>query len=153
MPNEYVMFPVPSDLVPEVARFLYGAAEAPEAIASQPEGATETEWKLATIDQLERIYKESEPKFRRLMLLVAERPDPTMPLPYEEVTTAMGWSSPRSLPGALGAYGRRTKHRYDGAWPMVREKDAADYWSLTMPRELADEVLRLHAEFDLPTSL
>lgn len=153
MPAEYVMFPVPADLVPEVSRFVYGSAEATEAMPPEPEASPETEWKLADVDQLERIYKESEPKFRKLMLLVAERPDPTAPLPYEEATAAMGWTSPRSLPGALGAYGRRTKHRYDGAWPMLREKDASDYWSLTMPTELADEILRLHAELDLPTSL
>jgi hypothetical protein len=153
MPVDYVMFPVPADLVPEVARFVYGSGEANEAIASEPEASAEAEWKLATVDQLERIYKESEPKFRKLMLLVAERPDPTAPLPYEEAKTAMGWTSPRSLPGALGAYGRRTKHRYDSAWPMLRERDASDYWTLNMPRELADEILRLHAELDLPTSL
>lgn len=153
MSVDYVMFPVPADLVPEVARFVYGTAEASEAIASDPGASPETEWKLAAVDQLERIYKESEPKFRKLMLLVAERPDPTAPLPYEEATAAMGWTSPRSLPGALGAYGRRTKHRYDGAWPMHREKDDSDYWTLNMPRELADEILRLHADLDLPTSL
>lgn len=34
---------------------------------------------------------------------------------------------------------------------MLREKDTADYWSLAMPQQLADEVLRLHAALAVPT--
>lgn len=150
---EYIMFPVPAEMIPEVARFVYGSLEAPEALPS--EVVEDGDWnKLATPEQLKRIYMESEPKFRKLMLLVAERDDPMAPISYEEVTTAMGWTSARSLPGALGAYGRRSKHRYEGAWPMNRDQDPQDSsWSFSMPQEMADEIIRLHAEHDLPTTL
>lgn len=149
MTTDFVSFPVPADRVGDVARYLYGSSEAPEA----PE-ATDTSitWRMAKPEELKRIYLESEPRFRKLMLLIANRPDPEVPMLMTEVTEKMGWDSPRSLPGALGAFGRRTKHRYEDAWPFVRAYDhETGNHSLWTTPELAEALKALHAELDGPT--
>jgi hypothetical protein len=146
MSGQYVNFPVPEDRVPDVAVFLYGSAEAmPGSIEASVSISEEQRNELLT-----RIYEESEPKFRRLLLLLADRSDPTALMAYEDVTSAMGWTSPRSLPGALGAFGRRTKHRYGGFWPFHREHDAGWNWSLTMDIAFAQFFVKLHARRDFP---
>jgi hypothetical protein len=142
----YINFPVPAERVPEVAIFLYGSEEAmPEGQKAITPISEEQREEL-----LIRIYEESEPRFRRLLLLLADREDPAAPMSYEDVTSAMGWTSPRSLPGALGAFGRRTKHRYGGFWPFDREHDAEQNWSLAMQASVADFVVELHVRRGLP---
>lgn len=149
MSTKYVNFPVPEERVPDVAVFLYGSAEAlpgaKEAIVPISEEQRN--------ELLIRIYEESEPKFRRLLLLLADRDDPAAPMAYEDVTSVMGWTSPRSLPGALGAFGRRTKHRYGGFWPFNRKHDAEWNWSLSMEASVAAFFVELHTRRDLPTEL
>jgi hypothetical protein len=85
-------------------------------------------------------------------MLVADREDPTDPIAFKEISDAMGWPTARSLPGALGAFGRRTKHRYGGYWPLRRYWDHAE-WSnfMTMDTDIAAFLVRLHAERRLPT--
>lgn len=65
----------------------------------------------------------------------------------------MGWTKPRSLPGALGAYGRRAKHRYGGFWPFTRSRDVAT-WSyyLEMDPDDAAFLRDLHAKSQKPTT-
>jgi hypothetical protein len=72
---------------------------------------------------------------------------------FKEISSAMGWPTARSLPGALGAFGRRTKHRYGGYWPLNRYWDHAE-WSnfMTMDTDIAAFLVRLHAEHGLPTN-
>ena len=71
---------------------------------------------------------------------------------YADVSAAMGWDTPRSMPGALGAFGRRSNHRYGGFDPFVRQWDHAA-WShfLSMDEEVAAFLRELHAERQLPT--
>ena len=153
MPTDYVMFPVQEDRVPDVARFLYGADEATS--EAMPEASDEPKVPPSEEQRnelLTRIYVESEPRFRRLLMLVADREDPTCPMAFGEISHTMGWPTARSLPGALGAFGRRTKHRYGGYWPLHRYWDHAE-WSnfMTMDKDIAAFLVRLHAERGLPT--
>ncbi len=162
--NDFVMFPVPVDRLEEVAQFLYGSGwpvgtgngdDAEAKHEALPMGQAELDaaidsGHLASVQLLERIYKESEPKFRNIMVLVASRAEPGQPVPFAEISEAIGWTSPRSLAGALGAYGNRANHRYDGAWPMVRVALERDNRYFTMPAELAEEIRRLHELHDLP---
>jgi hypothetical protein len=101
---------------------------------------------------LTRVYNESEPTFRRLLLLLADRPHPEDPMSFKDVTKQMGWTKPRSLPGALGAYGRRANHRYGGFWPFTRPWDGGA-WSyfLVMDPDVAAFVRDLHAKRQKPT--
>jgi hypothetical protein len=148
--DEYVQFPVPKERVPDVARFLYGNTEAmPKAgeVEAEPEVSISEEQRG---DLLTRIYVESEPTFRRLLLLVADRDDPELAMPYTEVTTAMRWTSARSLPGALGAFGRRTNHRYGGYWPL-RCEERGEGWVMWMDGDVAAFLIELHAQRQLPT--
>jgi len=72
---------------------------------------------------------------------------------YDAVTAAMGWATSRSLPGALGAYGRRANHRYAGEWPFRRDWDARA-WShyLAMDADVAAFLRTLDTERGLPTA-
>lgn len=155
MTDRYAMFPVPVDQVPAVARFLYGNRLAPVEASEVSEAHEEEEDREPTPEErekyLDRIYRESEPPFRRLLVQLAERESPDTPVSYGGVRQAMGWPNRRSLPGALGAFGRRTNHRYDGFWPFHRGWDPFNWThTLAMDPEVAEEVLRLHAALGLP---
>ena len=148
MSSVFVPFPVPDNRVADVAIFLYGQSQAlPEEIPEDPMPmSTEQRNELLT-----RIYVESEPTFRRLLMLLAQRPEPEAPMRYDAVSAAMGWATSRSLPGALGAYGRRANHRYGGRWPFKRDWDARA-WShyLAMEPDVAASLRARHAECGLP---
>jgi hypothetical protein len=155
VPTHYVSFPVPADRVPEVALFLYGSLEA---IPQKPEAEEATSGCDVPISEeqrdelLSRIYEESEPPFRALLMLLADRNDPSEPIPYADVLDAHpGWSTSRSVAGALGAFGRRTSYRYDDYWPFERHWDS-EMWShyLTMEADIAAFLVKLHGERMLP---
>ena len=93
-------------------------------------------------DYWKRSYEESamdsEGKARPLLKFLASNPERLIPFP--EVSQALGFSNARSLPGLLGAFGRRAEHRYRGVWPFER-KLADGEWHLWMSQEAA-EVIR-----------
>jgi hypothetical protein len=144
---EYVQFPVPKDRITDVAIFLYGHGEAmPEATEAPPAPKVPMSGEQRN-ELLTRIYMESEPTFRRLLILLAERPQPDKPMYYPDVRKAMGYTNPRKLPGALGAYGRRTSHRYNKFWPFVRQHDAVrGQYYLTMTTNDAAFLRELHTK-------
>jgi hypothetical protein len=92
----------------------------------------------------ERAYTESQTdeygRARALLAFLAQRPDRLVP--YPEVTRALGLSSARSLPGLLGAFSRRAKHRYRDVQPFER-RWADGQWNLWMSTEAADVIRRL----------
>lgn len=145
--SNYVSFPVPEERLPEVAALLYGASEE----KTEDPRSTLTPEEVSGL--VRRVYLDSEPTFRRLLLLLADRDDPTEPMLNEEVTDAMGWTTARSLPGALGAYGRRANHRYEGFWPFRRGWDHRhNSNTIAMDAEIAERLRTLHEEHGLPTS-
>lgn len=152
MSTGYVLFPVPEARVSEVATYLYGAAasaelEAQEALPAATPISGEQRNELLT-----RIYAESEPPFRALLVLLAERNAPGEPFYYAAVLSAHPqWSASRSVAGAMGAFSRRAEHRYGGYWPFHREWDDEE-WShyLWMDDDVAAFLLELHAARQLP---
>lgn len=149
MSDPFVPFPVPPERVADVAVFLYGGREAmPEAAEEPVVPMSEEQHK----ELLTRVYVESEPTFRRLLMLLADRSHPDSRISFTDVSASIGWSSARSLPGALGAYGRRSKHRYGGYWPFLRHSAAgATSPYLSMEEEVAAFLRDLHATPQLPT--
>ena len=96
-----------------------------------------------------RVYVESEPTFRRLLMTVADRLSPEGRMTFEDLSKAVGWPRPRSLPGARGAYVRRARRRYDRYWPFHRKNSRAGrvVW---MDHRVAGILRDLHAERALP---
>lgn len=153
MSTTYVPFPVPKDRIPDVAMFLYGANETmpPEPEASEASAPTSMSIEQRE-DLLTRIYVESEPPFRALLLLLARRENPEAPMFYADIlATHPEWEAPRSVAGGLGAFGRRTAHRYGGYWPFARGWDHEE-WShyLTMEADVATFLRELHEDRGMP---
>jgi hypothetical protein len=133
---EYVYVPVPADRVEDVNRFLLGLADTKGAVDSD-------------LDRLvNRVYRESDEQFRRLLALLARSPgDPlSTELVAEELQLERG---PASLAGMLGAFGRRANNRYDGFWPFERLYNGAEERSeLIMNSEVATILQRILAAED-----
>jgi hypothetical protein len=88
-----------------------------------------------------RIYVESEDQQRRMMRLMAERPDEWRYSKDIAADLELEHKA-RGLAGMLGAFGRRSKHRYGGTKPWEAEWDSAReenrYW---MPAYIAAIIL------------
>lgn len=122
--SPYVYVPVPVGRLEEVFQFLAGLSN------GEPE--------LAHLEALmRRIYRESDEQFRRLLHLLADRPN--QPLSTEEVAEALALErGTASLAGMLGAFGRRSNNRYDGFWPFERlYNPSAEESELTMSEQVA----------------
>jgi len=106
------------------------------AVASITEGADDkdAEQKRA---YWERAYKESDGDATPLIKFLVDNPERL--IPYPEVSKHLGFASPRSLPGLLGAFGRRAAHRYKGTWPFERKLVSGKY-HLYMSKEAADVI-------------
>lgn len=155
MTTKYVPFPVPEDRVPDVAVFLYGPSAAMPHEPEAQEASAEQEVQISDEQRnelLTRIYVESEPPFRALLLLLADRDDPAAPMFYGDILSAHpDWSASRSVAGAMGAFGRRTVHRYGGYWPFERDWNH-EQWShfLRMDADVAEFLIDLHADRQMP---
>jgi hypothetical protein len=146
MPDEYVQFPVPADRVADVAVFLFGAAEAMPWQKPKAEMSEKQRNEL-----LARVYVESDRPFRTLLMFLADRPQPPDRMSYPDVRTAMGWIDPRSMAGALGAYGHRSNSRYGGYWPFHRHEVVGVCRYLSMDEDVAAFLRDIHAKRQLPT--
>jgi hypothetical protein len=88
-----------------------------------------------------RMYLESEGEQRRLMRLLAERPDEWRYSKElaEELELPHG---ARGLAGMFGAFGRRAKHRYEGQKPWESRWDGArEENRYRMPPDIAAMIL------------
>ena len=89
---------------------------------------------------------------RKLLVLMTGRKQPERPLDYGSISKELGYPNRRSLPGLLGAYGRRAKHRYNGYWPVQAHWDAEQWsWMMWMRADVAEALREIHAEQDRPT--
>jgi hypothetical protein len=148
MSTKYVPFPVPEHRIPEVAVFLYGpdgavppGLEAHEAAAGPAMPMSDEQRE----EQLTRIYVESEPPF-------AQREDPAAPLLHADILASHpAWEAPRSVAGGLGAFARRTVHRYGGFWPFERgwDNEQRSHF-LTMAADVAAWLREPHDDRGMP---
>ena len=133
----YINVPVPEALVPEVMALIIKRTQA--------SNDTVTPYKPtngAFAALVERSYLESEPSHRKLLNLLADHEDQR--LKFSKVSEAMGYTSPRSLPGTLGAFGRRAKHRYGGFKPFEAEEDiTTGEWTLKMDAATAEVIKKV----------
>jgi hypothetical protein len=88
-------------------------------------------------EMVKRAYLDSNYTAKPLLEFLADNPDRA--IPYTEISQALGYPTNRSLPGLLGAFGRRAKHRYGGAKPFVEEHHNGS-WHLRMGQDAADVI-------------
>jgi len=91
----------------------------------------------------QRAYRESVGTMRPLLDFLAENPERT--IPFGEASAALGFSTPRSMPGLLGAFGRRANHRYRGEWPFRRLR-RDDAWYMRMDADIAAAIRSLRED-------
>jgi hypothetical protein len=90
---------------------------------------------------LRQMYLESEGQQRRLMRLMAERPDEWRYSKELAVDLRLSKGT-RALAGMFGAFGRRAKHRYGGQKPWEVSWDAArEENRYRMPADIAATIL------------
>jgi hypothetical protein len=115
--DEFVYIPVPAKWSQEIYRRLAELAnESSE--AGQDELPVDRDELLVA-----RMFMEGQHEQRRLMLLLAERPDRWFTTP--ELAEMLGYESAKVLAGLLGAFGRKAKHRYGGRTPWDSEWDSS----------------------------
>lgn len=122
--------------------------EAARAAASAAYGATVEELESDRVGEVpvtpeerkqfvERAYLESDGGAKPLLEFLADNPDRKISFP--EISESLGYDSTRSLPGLLGSFGRRAKHRYNGVKPFSSDWEI-DQWFLTMSKEDAESI-------------
>jgi hypothetical protein len=136
-PTNYVQVPVPEELVPDVMALITRQIRSGASEAHTHEPATSHAMEAL----VERCYLESEETHRRLLRYLASRPDQWVS--FDDIGAEMGYTSPRSLPGTLGAFGRRAKHRYGGFKPFEAEERDSGKWSLRMESAIAAVITKL----------
>lgn len=155
--RQFVMVPVPPELVTEVMAFVASrTGSAASAVRTSPskeprgghagpndlkeqEDTRLTEWTEAL---LRRNWQDSPPTVRALLGHLADHPD--TPVPITELASAVYDDGDRSkLAGVLGAFGRRTKNRYHATtWPFYVEWNwDLEVWQYRMPGWAA-EIIR-----------
>lgn len=128
---------------PEAVRAGVEAARAtpPTADAATTNGQSTTgDDKEKFLKIVERAYRDSEAKAKPLLEFLADNPE--RDIPFTEVSTALGFPNSRSLPGLLGAFGRRAKHRYGGVKPFEGHR-IDNRWHLRISAEAAEVINRL----------
>lgn len=86
------------------------------ALIAVTEQATEEASPDAIAALARRAYRESTGNMKPLLAFLADNPD--REIPFTEASAALGFTSAFSMPGLLGAFGRRANHRYGGKWPF-----------------------------------
>lgn len=89
---------------------------------------------------VEAAYNDSYEKAVPLLEYLADNPDRMVP--FSELSKTLGFDSNRSLPGLLGAFGRRAAHRYEGVKPFEAHYRDGE-WHLRMSQDAADVINRL----------
>jgi hypothetical protein len=144
--EEYVTMPVPKSLVPAVYALIAASqgngsdvkpSQAPGAIPTtkQPDGTISDALLL-------RIWNESGKTLRKVMKYLASRPGEAVGA--DEVAREIyGSAKGHKLAGAMGAFGRRAKGRYEGKKPFTVKFNAeANRWEYTMAKEVAARIAK-----------
>jgi len=109
----YVQLPVPEQYVLEVMQFLVDLDRGGG--AGNGSGKREPSV-LLDANLVMRMYEDSEERHRRLLHHLAEHPGEW--IFTSELAKALGVETgTKGMAGVFGAFGRRAKHRYEGAKP------------------------------------
>jgi len=141
------MVPVPEPLVIEAMRLIAAWADGRAKPASAHAIATggEIDPHLAEVDTalVERIWRESWPGGVQQRAWAALAEEPGRQFTHRQLAAKLGLRGRRELPGALGAYARRARYRYDGKRPHRLRRDERGVWWLWMDEQVAAVVRRL----------
>lgn len=129
MSNAYVMVPVPPHLVPVVCKL----------VADDSNAAAQTAPSIPpTVAILQRIWKESGPAMKKVFKVLIEAEGNTV-TSKELALSLYGNTKGHRLAGAMGAFGRRCKNRYNGVRPFTASWNHTNgVWEYTMPKDVAD---------------
>jgi hypothetical protein len=121
--SRYVQVPVPEDLVPKVIKLLAEWDESkgePEASGAMRQESSPRIYLDANL--VARMYLESEERHRLLLNFMANHAGTW--LFTSDLENALGITTgSKSMAGTFGAFGRRSKHRYEGLKPWQTEWD------------------------------
>jgi hypothetical protein len=119
--SDYVMVPVPEELVPRVYELLADLERGRDSTSPSPVEAGAG----PILDEglARRMFRESEDRHRRLLKHLAANAGRWIPM--SELMEALG-AGRAEMAGVFGAFGRRSKHRYGGATPWLRDWRSED---------------------------
>lgn len=119
--SEFVYVPVPSEHVQAVYRLLASVGRGSnESTGQAPNAVDATE--LPDPELVKRMYRESYEGHRQLMVLLAQAPGEW--IHTEDIARTLDIAKgARGVAGMLGAFGRRSKHRYGHKKPWISEWD------------------------------
>jgi hypothetical protein len=124
---------------PEAVR---AAVEAYRLGASEDAAVGAVEREADRVALAERAYQESDGSMKPLLGFLADNPDRLVP--YTEASAILGFPSARSMPGLLGAFGRRANHRYGGQWPFEKVWHEGA-WQMRMGADIAQAIRALRS--------
>ena len=117
----YQQMPIREDRIPQVNALMAQLDREEEEAESEAVEILSVEH---VVDEtlVRRMFEESETKHRKLLKALADRPEQWVYT--KELAEAMGIKSgSKGMAGTFGAFGRRAKHRYNGAKPWQSNWD------------------------------
>ena len=138
--TEMVYLAVPRHQYREVISFIAELPDVQDSVAVEPTDATEPTRPDLDEALVRRIYDESLDTHRQLLKVLAAHAGEWVT--YPNISKEMGFETPRSLPGTLGAFGRRAQHRYGGRWPFDA-RDQGQGWEARMEPWVAEVIHEL----------
>jgi len=115
------------------------SVDAPDSV-DVPIGVDATRPTNTALALARRAYNESDGKMCPLLEFLADNPDRLVP--FTEASRALGFPTARSMPGLLGAFGRRANHRYGGVWPFKKVWHNSA-WHMRMDADIAEVIRKL----------
>jgi hypothetical protein len=92
---------------------------------------------------IKRVWNESGPVIRKALKFLASKEGKVV-VAAELAKEVFGASKGHRLSGAMGAFGRRSKNRYNGLKPFTATWNALNsQWEYTMPADIAKMVAEL----------
>lgn len=143
--QDYISIPVPVDRVQEVYELLARPRTSAEQ-ATKADPAPVNGFPMPDMHLVERAYRESPEAMKKVFKHLAANPDRVVPM--DELAKVVGYTGRSEMAGALGAFGRRWKHRYNGGidtkWPFEAWWDyGRNMMVYRMPAAVAEVIKKL----------
>jgi hypothetical protein len=122
--SDFLYIPVPKPSVPAVYKLLAELAEPSKPVATPTKAEPNRKVIQRDAVLIERMYRDSHDGHRRLMEYLASHPGQWFYT--SEIGAALGHENgAKGIAGMLGAFGKRSNHRYGGHKPWETEWDGS----------------------------